>query len=197
MSESEKFQIATRKIDAVNEEDPNRETLDDREWPKELAYSKRMIRWLERLEPDASEAVQLAVRAQHIGRWKIPRSDYSKGRLGYLDWRNACKAMHAEVAGEILREAGYSEEAAAHVSDIIQKKKLKLDPDAQLLEDVACLVFLESYFADFSSKYDPEKIIGIVRKTWKKMSTRGHEAAQTITMTDALRVLVGKALSDS
>ncbi len=197
MGKNENFQMAASRIDEVNREDPNREVLDDQEWPKELAYSMRMTRWLTRLAPEASDLLQLAVRAHHIERWKIPRSNYPKGRSGYLDWRNACKLMHAERTAQILREVGYDEAAVAHVSDIIQKQRLKQDADTQLLEDVACLVFLEGYFADFSTKYDSDKIIDIVRKTWKKMSPRGQDAAQGISMSDELRELVGQALSEA
>ena len=40
-----------------------------------------------------------------------------------------------------------------------------------------CLVFLENWFADFAKQHDPDKVVDIVAKTWKKMSPAGHEAA--------------------
>ena len=39
-----------------------------------------------------------------------------------------------------------------------------------------------------------EKAIDIVRKTWKKMSERGHEAALGLELPERSRGLVGKAL---
>ena len=60
---------------------------------------------------------------------------------------------------------------------------MKLDPEAQLLEDVVCLVFLENYFAEFAREHDEAKLIDIVRKTWKKMSDRGHQAALELELT--------------
>ena len=51
-----------------------------------------MTGWLERIEPKASEALQLAVRAQHIARWRIARDEYPMGRAGYLAWRKALGA---------------------------------------------------------------------------------------------------------
>ena len=58
---------------------------------------------------------------------------------------------------------------------LIRKQDLKNNPEAQLLEDVICLVFLENYFADFARDHDAEKLVRILRKTWKKMSPRGEQ----------------------
>ncbi len=61
-------------IDAANGEDPNIEIADGQEWPKELLYSQRMSDMLERYKPESDDIVKLAIRAQHIQRWKSPRN---------------------------------------------------------------------------------------------------------------------------
>lgn len=190
-----RYQAALAAFDAANESDPNRELWQGEEHPKELLYSRRMSGWLQRLEPDASEALRLAVRCQHLCRFKIPREDYPMDRRGYLRWRNDCKGMHAELAGKILRQVGYDEETRRRVQDLVQKKRLKLDPEAQLLEDVACLVFLDYYLEDFARKHEDAKVIDILRKTWRKMSTRAHAAALALDLGDEVSGLVGRALS--
>ena len=171
------FDDAIAKIDAANRADPNQETIDGQTWPKELLYSRRMSAWLDRLAPDASEALRLAVRAQHIERWHIPRRDFDDGKKGYHLWRTTLYRYHAERAALILADAGYDAATIERVSQLLQKKHLRSDAEAQTLEDVACLVFLENYFADFSQKYDDAKVVDIVRKTWAKMSGDGHKAA--------------------
>ena len=71
MTDSEtSYQKALALIDAANSADPNRVQADGREWPKELLYSERMSDMLQRYAPDADEAMKLAIRAQHIERWK-------------------------------------------------------------------------------------------------------------------------------
>jgi len=195
MSDSNRFTTATAQIDAANAADPNRELFEGHEEPKELLYSRRMNDWLVRLAPNASEALRLAARGQHICRWTIPRSSYPMDRAGYLRWRSECKRMHAQKLGEILREVGYEEPTITRVQSLVRKEHLKADPEAQLLEDVICLVFLENYFADFSRQHDEAKLIDIVRKTWKKMSPRGHEAALQLSLSPDCRKLVEKALS--
>ena len=97
-----RFDDALARIDAVNAEDPR---WDGGE-PSELVYAQRMTGWLERLAPDASEELRLAVRAQHIARWRLPRERFPEGRAGYKRWRSECARMHADVAGEILAEVG-------------------------------------------------------------------------------------------
>jgi hypothetical protein len=194
MSGSDRFTAATAQIDAANAADPNREALEGREEPKELLYSRRMSDWLMRLAPDASEELCLAAHGQHICRWTIPRSSFPMDRAGYLRWRNECKRMHAEKLREILHNVGYDDPTINRVQSLVRKERLKADPETQLLEDVVCLVFLENYFADFSRQHNEAKLIDIVRKTWKKMSPRGHEAALKLPLSPDCGAIVEKAL---
>jgi hypothetical protein len=181
-----RFARALARIDAANAEDP---------LGKELLYSQRMSAWLDRIEPDASEALRLAARAQHIRRWTIPRSDYPMDRIGYLKWRTTLYRFHADEAAAILREVGYDEPAVARVGSLIRKERIKQDAEAQTLEDVICLVFLENYFAEFAAQHDGEKVVGILRKTWRKMSERGRGVALTLAMPPEARRLVERAVS--
>src|SRR5690606_27795481 len=121
--------------------------------------------------PEADEAVRLAVRAQHIERWKTPRSSYPEGRAGYLAWRAGLYEVHGETAVRILADVGYDQPTIARVRDAIAKRDLKTNPDSQLVEDVAALVFLEYYLEGFAAQhpdYAEGKWIGILVKTWRK-----------------------------
>ncbi len=192
---TDRFAQAIAEFDAQNAQDPNRDPQSGR--PKELVYAEQMTRWLEKLAPSASETLRLAVRAQHIKRWKIPRSHYPMNCIGYLKWRTDLKNFHAALAGAILGELGYGEGTIARVQALLRKERLKQDSEAQTLEDVICLVFLENYFADFAKQHDAEKIVDILRKTWKKMSENGQKAALGLAMPPEAGALVKKALSPS
>ncbi len=174
------YQAAIAAFDQANAEDPNKEMADGKEYPKELLYAQRMTGMQERYVPEASEAVKLAVRAQHIQRWKIPRSNYPMDRIGYLQWRTGLYKFHAETAGNLMREAGYDDEMIARVRTIVSKKSLKSNPETQLMEDVVDLVFIEHYLVGFAAQhpeYDEAKWILIIKKTWNKMSPHAHEFA--------------------
>lgn len=175
---SGRFKNAMARIDAANAEDPNKEMFEGKEHPKELLYSERMTAWLHKFEPNASEALQLAARAQHICRWKTPRSEYPMNRKGYNDWRTTLAKFHGDTTAGIMKKAGYDDAMCERVRALLQKDRIKLeDPDGQTLEDVICLVFLAYYFIPFAPHYSEPKLISIVQKTWKKMSERGHAAA--------------------
>ena len=185
---------ALQRLDRINAGDPRRDPATGE--PYELAYARRMSERLARVEPGASEALQLAVRAQHIARWRLPRGQFEEGRAGYKQWRSACARMHAEVAGEVLRAVGYPPEAVNRVGALVRKQSLRADPEAQTLEDVACLVFLEHYLADFARKHARDKLVDIVRKTWRKMSRRGQAAALELApaLPEELRLVVEEAV---
>lgn len=179
--------VAIAEIDAANSEDPHRVVVDGAEYPSELVYGQRMSAMLARVYPDASEALRLATRAQHIRRWEVPRASYPMDRPGYLRWRNDLKRRHAEWAGVILARCGYDEAIVARVGALIRKENLRRDPESQALEDVAALVFLAHYAEDFAAKHASEKVASILAKTLAKMSEHGKQAAATLNLPAAVR----------
>jgi hypothetical protein len=191
---NDRFDAVIAAIDSANSQDPNKIAADGCSEPGELAYGRRMSRMLDRLRPEASEALKIAARAQHIERWTSPRANYPEGRVGYLRWRTDLKNYHARRAGELMAQCGYGSEIIARVQSLIRKERLKYDAEAQALEDVICLVFLEDYFVDFAAKHEEEKVIDIVRKTWAKMSKDGQAAALKLALAPAAQRLLTRAL---
>jgi hypothetical protein len=194
-ADAERFNAAIARFDAANAEDPMTEIFQGASYPKELLYAQRMTTWLDKLAPDASEALRLAVRCQHIRRWTIPRHTYAMDRTGYLRWRTTLAKFHADTAAAILREVDYDDATIRRVQTLLRKESLKRDPEVQCLEDVICLVFLENYLAEFATQHDEAKIIDILQKTWKKMSAHGHEVALTLPMSPEAYRLVEQALT--
>jgi hypothetical protein len=190
------FDRAIALFDAANAEDPNQ----DAGQPKELLYGQRMTDMIGRFAPDASEVARLAVRAQHIQRWAVPRSNYPMTKEGYFAWRTGLYKFHADTAGELMRQAGYADAMIEQVKAAVGKRGIKVNPDTQLLEDVADLVFIEHYMLGFAgqhAEYTEEKWLDIIRKTWKKMSERAHAFALSgqLKLPEALVPLITKAVT--
>lgn len=195
MTKKTLFEQAIEMMDAANAADPNKINVSNAEHPKELIHAKWLSEKVKELAPDGSEALHLAARCQHICRWESPRSDYPMNRPGYLKWRAELKKLHAEKAGQILREVGYDDKTIERVQSLNLKKDLKKDPECQVIEDALCLVFLEHQFEAFSEGKDKEKIISILQKTWKKMSEQGHTHALELNLSDKTQALIQEALS--
>jgi len=191
----ERFNAAIARFDAANTDDPTAEVFQGVEYPGELLYAQRMTAWLDKLAPEASEALRLAVRCQHICRWTIPRHTYAMNRTGYLRWRTTLAKFHADTAAAILRDVGYDDVTIQRVQTLLRKEGLKRDAEVQCLEDVICLVFLENYCAAFATRHDEAKVLDILQKTWKKMSPRGREVALTLPIPAETRRLVAQALA--
>lgn len=190
-----RFETAIALIDKKNAEDPNRYQVAGFEYPKELLYSQRMTRKLLQFNSNASKALQLAARAQHIGRWEIARNEFPMDRVGYLKWRETLKKMHANTTGEILEQVGFDDEFIKRVKKIILKKLIKKNEESQALEDVICLVFLDYYFDEFAAKHSDEKVIDILQKTWVKMSDKGRKLALKLPFSEKGLALVQQAIS--
>ncbi|MBT9292782.1 DUF4202 domain-containing protein [Prosthecodimorpha staleyi] len=184
-------------IDRANADDPT--GVGDPPRPYAVFYGERMSAWLERLVPDASDALRIAVRGQHIRRFDRPRSEFPMDKPGYFAWRNRLKDHHADLIAGIMTEVGYGEDDIQRARSIVRKERLKRDPEAQALEDCACLVFLEQEFAPFAARHEDDKIVDIVAKTWVKMSAAGHEAAAAMVpaLPERLQRLVGQAVASA
>jgi hypothetical protein len=189
-----RLQAVLASIDAANGEDPSLVNVEGRSVARELLYGQRMSGWLSRLEPEASEVLQVAARGQHIRRWVIPRSDYPMDRAGYLKWRTTLYRFHADQLEPLMQEGGYPDMDIQRMRGLVEKRGIKSNPEAQTLEDVICLVFLEFYFDDFRGRHERSKVVDIVRKTWGKMSDRGQGFALQLPLDSEALSVVKEAL---
>ena len=184
------------RIDAANREDPHEEVAGGIASPREHLYATRLTDWVLRLRPEASEALRIAARGQHIRRWTIPRERYERTRRGYLRWREVLKAFHAEQVTQLMRDVGYPDDLIERVRLLILKKHLGTDSEAQTLEDALCLVFLETQFEELKRKTPEESMREIVRKTWRKMSARAREEALRLPLSVETKRWLSEALKE-
>ena len=194
------FSSCLTHFDQLNNKDPNTIEHEGHTIAKEQLYAQRMLSQLHHFQPDASEILQLAVYSQHIQRWKKPRQDYPTGRSGYLRWRHELGIFHADIASKVLQQEGYSAADCSRIKSLLQKKNLHNDTEAQCLEDVACLVFIEHYLWDFVQNYSKKtltnaadstvKLRRILQKTWQKMSTKARKSALELPLSSDLLILI-------
>lgn len=190
-----RFAAALQRFDRENRRDPNIVMLEGAPQPRELVYARWLSEWVLRLCPQASETLRLAARCQHLCRWLIARDAYPMTRAGYLQWREALKKLHAQKAGEILREAGYPEDVVQRVQELNLKKHFPHDPESRVLEDALCLVFLERQLGELAAKTSDDKVINALQKSWKKMTTTAQAEARRLNYGPRERALLERALS--
>lgn len=194
----ERFIEAITRIDAANALDTERIVVHGVDRPKELAHAELATDWVWRLCEGAgaepSEALLLAARAHHIERWTVPRASYPDGRNAYLRWRTALHRFHADRASEILAAAGYDPVTIEATARVIRKERPRANLDSQTLEDALCLVFLETQLELDWERIDDQKMVAVLRKTWRKMSTAGRDAALGLELGERARAIVARAL---
>lgn len=188
---NEKFQQAIARFDAENSRDPNAENGR----PRELLYAERLTDWVLKLSPNATEALRLAARCQHICRWESPRENYPMTKPGYLKWRADLKKFHAEKSGAILREVGFDNTTIQRVQELNLKKNFPADPEVRVLEDALCLVFLQFQFAALAAKSDDDKMINALKKSWEKMTEAARAEALKLSYGEREKSLIARALA--
>lgn len=191
---SEQLQRALDRFDAENARDPKRIERDGESVAYELFYAREVTKWVRRLAPEPSPALLLAARSQHLCRWEIPRSSYEMSRAGYLKWRAELKKFHAQKSAEILRELGFDETTIGRVESLNLKRELGRDEEMQVLEDALCLVTLEHQLDELIARTEREKMIGILQKTWRKMSPAAHSEALQLSYRPEALALIKEAL---
>ncbi|KPV72847.1 uncharacterized protein RHOBADRAFT_55521 [Rhodotorula graminis WP1] len=161
-------------------------------------YARKLsaLSTVDALRRGPGEALLLAAASQHVRRWERPRKDYAEGLSGYKMWRTALNKFHADIAHDVMRQAGYVEddegdaELFGRVRDLLLKKTLQRaplperedelkDPEAHLFEDAVCCTFLHLEFTQFASSFagDRDKLVRLVAKTWAKMGPLGRGVA--------------------
>lgn len=193
--ETDAFGRAVAALNAAHDQDPERRHRDGQEQPVERVWCDSVAAWVCRLAPEASAALKLAAHAQHLERWRDPRSAWPAGRSGYLRWRKAQQRRHAERAEQLLRAAGLEAGLIDRVQQLIRKQSLASDPEAAVLEDAACLTFLELDLEAFADRHERADVLRILGKTWLKMSPAGREAALALTLPARSAELVEEALA--
>jgi tRNAThr (cytosine32-N3)-methyltransferase len=162
--------------------------------PAEAVYADQLETWTGRLVDSPTLALRLAARGQHLERWAIPRSQLPEGRSGYLRWRSAVHQRQGQRARELLLGCGAEPDLAERVARLVSKTTAREDPEAQVLEDAACLVFLETELIEFQRQHAHDKVLDILQKTWKKMSPAGRELARTLVLPGEAQELLRAAL---
>jgi hypothetical protein len=190
----ENLQKAFELFDAYNKNSPGQVTHDGVSYPEEYFYALKRYDWVKKLQPDASESLLLASRAQHIGRWEIARNTYPQDRVGYLKWRSDLSKFHASKTAEILESVGYDQQMIDRVKQIILKQRIKADEEVQTIENALCLVFLQYQYDDLIAKTGEEKMVDILKKTWAKMSDPGRNMALDLAYSDEGKRLISIAL---
>ena len=194
---NERLTTAFSAIDAANEADPTIVTVRGEQLPLALAHGRLASGWVLRLAERPDDALLIAARAHHLRRWEVPRTDYPDGRPAYLRWRKDQKARHARDVAVLLEPLGYSPESIGRVQALIRREGLGSDPDAQVVEDAACLVFIETQLSAMVSRFERQHYLDVIRKTARKMSPEGLAAVGEIPLDETAQALLAEAFAVS
>lgn len=194
---SARLRQALDRIDEINGADPHEIQVHGEVRPKELTHAAMVSAWIERLRPGADDALRIAARGHHVRRWAISRGEYPKGRRGYLRWRQALQELHAATVGDVMAGAGYGAADIRRAQDLVRKKNLRRDPDAQALEDALCLVFLETQLGEFRTGRPDDRTAEILRRTWDKMSANARALALELDLAPGDRGFLLRVLRSS
>jgi len=172
------------------EEDPRRETVGGEEGPRDLLFTKRVVAWIERLEPHPSEALILAAWGHDLHRWRLPRDSQAMTTAGYHKWRRAQAVLSSDEVSKILKTEGIQDSEIGRVRDVILKTRFPDDPDSRILEDADCLAFIELKLESYLSEWDEAKTVRILKGTLEKMTPKAREFALKIPLSqEAVRLL--------
>lgn len=182
MITEELYRKTTREIDKVHVLDKSESEENGILYPAEWLYSKRMLMILDMINERSSFRLKLAVQCQHLERWGVPRSNYTYDRRGYHEWRRAVMDYQLKRTIETLSITGMQEDDIKWITNVLREQGNKSNPDAQIIMDVACLVFLKWYMEPFSAKHESEKVTDILKKTMRKMSDNGIDLIPKLSL---------------
>lgn len=184
-------------IDVANADDPNTLEVDGVVWPQAQYQGMRASYWLSRLSPDAGLDVGLAARAHHLRRWTVDRSSYPEGRAGYHRWKRDARDAARQAIADVLTPVGIDTATVERVGALVDRDGLGRDAGTQLVEDVACLVFLETQYDDLIERLGEDKVADAVRKTLRKMSAESIAIAGEAVHTESGLALLTRVATEA
>ena len=138
--------------------------------PEDPCHADNTLEWLLRLEPDASEALQLAALAHDIDR-AIERIKVKRANFDHYD---AFKAAHARNSAEILRPiltaCGVERNIVEEACRLVEFHEVGGDPDSDLLKD-----------ADSISFFDVNLPLYFQREGWDETKRRSYWGYHRLT----------------
>lgn len=189
------LKTALAAIDAANAHDPNLLSVDGVERPRAEYQGMRATHWVWLLAPHADITVVLAARAHHLRRWAVIRADYPEGRAGYHRWKRDARDAARKAIADVLGPLGADNATVERVGALVNRDELGRDSGTQLVEDAACLVFLETQYDDLIDRLGEDKVAVAVRKTLKKMSAAAIGIAGDAVKTENGKALLGRVAS--
>ncbi len=114
----------------------------------EINHALNVVEWLDRLQPDATDALAVAALLHDCERWfpqqRIRRADFTD----YLEYKRRHSQQSALLASEILQTVGRVDLQQA-VARLIQGHEFGGDPETNLLRDCDSLSFFSWNLSDY------------------------------------------------
>jgi len=184
------YLLATAEIERLHRTDTLQVMENGIEHPSELLYSKRMLDMLELFCPGSPNYLKIAAQCQHLKRWGVPRDNYPYDRRGYHEWRREVMEYQLGETYRILSVVGIEDSDIQQIIDVLRNQGDKTNEDAQIIMDTACLTFLKWYMEPFASKHESSKVIDILKKTMRKMSSEAISLVHTLQLNQSVHVLL-------
>ena len=90
-----------------------------------------------------------------------------------------------------MRDAGYDDASVNAAQAAVRRE----GEGGQLVEDAACLVFIETQLAVVATQLEHDHLVEVIRKTARKMSAAALAAVATIPVGEAEQTLLAEALA--
>lgn len=126
--QSLKKEIAQTTEKSQNEEDPG--------------HSESTLKWLLKLNPDATEEQQIAALAHDIERGVPPRTNQREGET-YEEYKERHAKRSAEITAELMQKHGYSKESIQKVKQLIKKHEVGGTPETDEIRDADTLSYFD------------------------------------------------------
>lgn len=181
-------------IEQIHSKDITQEQHNGSLIPAEFLYGKRMLKTLELVSPESSYAMKLAVQCQHLQRWGVPRSSYTYDRRGYHEWRREVMKYQLEQTINLLSSISIDEIDIKWIAQVINAQENKADSNGLIIMDTACLVFLKWYMEPFAKKHESEKVLDILKKTFRKMSTDAQNLISKLDLPESSLQVLNQAI---
>ena len=163
--------------------------------PEDPRHSSNTLEWLQRLDPDADEALQLAALGHDIDRAvsarKVQRVDFDD----YDDFKAAHARNGAAILCEIMRECGMAEDGLTQeVHRLVCAHEVGGDVRSDLLKDADSLSYFDVNLPLYFEREGWEETRRRCAWGYLRLSGRARSIVAVLELGDPLRQLMNESI---
>jgi hypothetical protein len=162
-------------------------------YEEDPSHSVNTREWVLKLDPNASEALQIAALSHDIDRAIQPRTLQLENE-SYDDYKSRHAKRSAELIIKLMEHNGCPFDLIQHVGRLVENHEIGGDPESDILMDADSISYFDNSLAIFLARKGKEYTKFKIGVMFERCSPRAQEVIRSLNLKPELNELLSNAI---